>query len=74
MSDFHRGDVVYIRSVGTVSEVEQILVNTGLDGSVKILGYVISQFGLRSSDDLELVMGGEPRRITEEYLANRRLG
>lgn len=73
MSDFHIGDAIYVRSVGTISIVENILLVWNLGTPPKIVGYLVQNFGVRPGEDLELVRGGEIRAMVDEHLRKRKM-
>lgn len=71
MSDYHVGDIVYVPFVGSVTEIRSLVTTRNMVATSKLVGYE-TDFGVLTSDQMELVEGGEDRRMVEEYLERRR--
>lgn len=73
MSDFHIGDMVYIRTVGTISTVSGLTLSQDIAGTVGIAGYEMKDLPMSfPSDQLELVAAGRIREAVGAHLSKRR--
>lgn len=72
-ADFHAGDRVYVKPIGTVSRIAAIVCAEDISGAMAIVGYRLGdeiEANLFSAGELELVAAGEARRLTEAHLSN----
>lgn len=69
---FHVGDVGYIKPLGTVGEVERVLVVQEVSGAMRTIGYLVGAelSGVTCAADwLELLEGGRARQMAQRHEA-----
>lgn len=74
MAQFHVGDLVFVKSIGSVTEIDSLVViPIKYEGRsrLKLVGYE-TEFGEVSAEDMELVRGGSNRMTVEMHLSKRK--